>query len=60
MAKIIERFWDDENGNAVIDWIVLASGVLMLSTAIFATLAPGETQDLAGDVEPVIVTARDA
>ncbi|EAR51479.1 hypothetical protein OG2516_17201 [Oceanicola granulosus HTCC2516] len=40
MAKLIERFWDDENGDPLVDWIVLAAGVVMLATAILGATLP--------------------
>ncbi|QQA43243.1 hypothetical protein [Pelagovum pacificum] len=44
MARIVERLWTDENGNSVVDWMVLAAGVLMLGTAVFATVTGGSRQ----------------
>ncbi|MGO4913922.1 Flp family type IVb pilin [Pseudogemmobacter sp. W21_MBD1_M6] len=37
----LKRFAKDENGNVTIDWIVLASGIVMLGVAILATLSSG-------------------
>lgn len=37
----LTRFAKDENGNAAIDWIVLTTGIVMLSIAIIATLSSG-------------------
>lgn len=34
MAKFIERFLSDENGNATLDWMVLTTGATLLGTAI--------------------------
>ncbi|SLN72393.1 hypothetical protein [Roseisalinus antarcticus] len=55
MARIIETFCNDENGNATTDWLVLAAGVLMLGTAIFATVAP-DNRDLASDEGHIVLT----
>ena len=46
MSRLFKTFRDEEDGNTTVDWIVLTAGLMMLSTAILATVAGG-TGDLA-------------
>ena len=55
MAKIIETFWDDDLGNGIVDWLVLGLGVVMLGTAIFAAVTPGD-RDVAAGPPPAVTT----
>lgn len=48
MAKLIERYWDDEIGSSTVDWLVLGAGILSLSAALIAATLPGD-RDLAHD-----------
>lgn len=41
MQKIFERFVSDESGNAVVDWMVLVAGVMLLATSVVLTLTGG-------------------
>jgi hypothetical protein len=46
MARLIERYWDDEIGSSTVDWIVLGAGILLLSAALIAVTLPAD-RDLA-------------
>lgn len=37
MKKVFHKFAEEEFGNAVIDWMVLTAGVVLLAVAIVAT-----------------------
>jgi Flp pilus assembly pilin Flp len=39
MEKFLRRFWNDELGSAVVDWMVLGAGIVSLSVAVATTLA---------------------
>ncbi len=39
MKNLIKRFANDEFGNAVVDWTVLVSGVVMMAVALIMTVA---------------------
>ncbi|MGH1368265.1 MAG: Flp family type IVb pilin [Maritimibacter sp.] len=41
MQKIFERFISEEEGNAVVDWVVLVAGVMVLSLSVVLTLTGG-------------------
>lgn len=41
MQKLFERFISDESGNAVIDWMVLVAGVMLLALSVVMTLTGG-------------------
>jgi hypothetical protein len=53
MAKLIERFWGGEDGNATIDWMVLTAGLVLLGAAVVASVGP-TPQALANDATAVI------
>jgi len=38
MKTLIQRFWNEEAGNAVVDWCVLGAGAASLGLALAATL----------------------
>jgi len=39
MEHFARRFWNDELGSAVVDWLILATGIVSLSVAVVTTLA---------------------
>ncbi|WP_191090065.1 hypothetical protein [Histidinibacterium aquaticum] len=51
MARVIERFWDDEMGSAVVDRAILAAGIFMLGSALAAAVLPAPA-DLAAQDQP--------
>lgn len=38
MQNIFERFMSDEEGNAVIDWVVLMAGMVLLALSVVLTV----------------------
>ncbi len=38
MTPIVNRFWNDEMGSAVVDWAVFGAGALSLGVALISTL----------------------
>lgn len=38
MKKLIERFANEELGNAVVDWTVFGAGAILLLVAVTATM----------------------
>lgn len=55
MAKLIERYWDDEIGSSTVDWIVLGCGIVLLCAALLATALPGD-RAIASDEGSAIAT----
>lgn len=55
MAKLIERYWDDEVGSSTVDWIVFCAGILLFCAALLAAALPGD-RTLASDDGPSIPT----
>jgi Flp pilus assembly pilin Flp len=53
MARFIERFWSDEQGNTTIDWMVLTAGLVLLGAAVLASVGTS-SQTLADDTAAVI------
>lgn len=41
MQMIFGRFWNEENGNTTVDWIVLTAGLVLLATAVMLAVGPG-------------------
>lgn len=39
MDAIINRFWNDELGSAVVDWAIFGAGALSLGVAVISTIA---------------------
>jgi len=39
MKDLLQRFWNDEKGNAIIDWCILGTGAASLGFAVVTTLA---------------------
>lgn len=39
LNKLLQRFWNDEMGSAVMDWCILGAGASSLVVAIVTTLA---------------------
>lgn len=48
MTKLFQTFRNQEDGNSSLDWIILTAGILMLSTAMMASII-GNSGDLARD-----------
>ncbi len=38
MKRLIEKFADEEFGNAVVDWTVLMAGTVLLAVAVVTTI----------------------
>jgi len=39
MEKFVKIFWTEDDGNTTIDWLVLATGLILLGAAIVATIS---------------------
>lgn len=39
MERFARKFWNDELGSAVVDWMVLGAGIVSLTVAVVTTLA---------------------
>lgn len=55
MQNVFERFTNQENGNAIVDWTVLFMGLALMVTSIVLTLSPGHDTVSSGTDAPAIV-----
>ncbi len=39
MKNITNRFWNDDLGSSVVDWLVLGAGVVSLGVALISAVA---------------------
>ena len=39
MKQIVSRFWNDELGSSVVDWMIFGTGVVSLGVALVSTVA---------------------
>jgi len=53
MEKVVMKFWTEDEGNAAVDWAVLATGLALLSAALIASVTPS-TQALASEAMTAI------
>jgi len=53
MQMLFERFWNEENGNTTVDWIVLTAGLVLLASAVMLAIGPG-VQGLADQTAGVV------
>ena len=53
MEKVVMKFWTEDDGNATVDWAVLATGLVLLSAALIASVTPN-TQAMASEAMTVI------
>ncbi|MEC7763467.1 MAG: hypothetical protein VX874_16310 [Pseudomonadota bacterium] len=54
MQNVFERFTNQDNGNALVDWTVLFTGLALMIVSIVLTLSPGhDTVSSEADV-PVV------
>ena len=53
MEKFVRTFWKEEDGNTTVDWMVLTAGLVLLGSAVMATIGSGST-DLAEDTSVAI------
>lgn len=55
MQNVFERFTNQENGNAIVDWTVLFMGLALMVTSIVLTLSPGHDTVSSDTDAPAIV-----
>lgn len=53
MERFVKKFWTEEDGNTTIDWMVLTAGLVLLGSAVMATVG-APAQDLANDTATVV------
>lgn len=58
MKHLLKAFRAEEDGNTTIDWIVLTAGVMLLSTAVLASIGGGgvDVADATADTIAAIPT----
>ena len=52
MKKILKTVWDDDIGNDLMDWLVLATGIIMLGFA-FIAIIDNNNETLATDYKNI-------
>ena len=60
MERLVKKFWAEDDGNTTIDWMVLTAGLVLLGSAVMATVGVGSQQladDTAGVVENIEPTS---
>jgi hypothetical protein len=50
MSRVFDRFTDNRLDSAVIDWIVLAAGIVVLTVSVLAGMATPGADRMSGDV----------
>ncbi len=60
MAKLLDRFWTDETGNAALDWLILTAGVVLLSAAVLSAADGAAANAGATDTPPVAAASEAA
>lgn len=53
MLSLMSRFKADETGNSTVDWMVLTAGIVMLASAVMATVG-SSANEVADDTGKVI------
>ncbi|NBT33683.1 MAG: hypothetical protein EBT13_17760 [Rhodobacteraceae bacterium] len=53
MKQFFARFWNEEDGNATIDWMVLTAGLVLLGVAVMAAIG-GPSRTLASGAAEVL------
>lgn len=57
MKQFFARFWNEEDGNATIDWMVLTAGLVLLGVAVMAAIG-GPSRTLASGTAEVLVSVE--
>jgi len=53
MERFVRKFWTEEDGNTTIDWMVLTAGLVLLCSAVLASVGQ-PAQDIANEAGEVI------
>ncbi len=41
MERFVKTFWKDEDGSITLDWMILTAGLVLLGSAVMATVGYG-------------------
>lgn len=55
MEKFVTKFWTEEDGNTTVDWLILTAGLVLLGSAVMASVAPAPQPFV--DDAPVVADA---